>query len=255
MNSSLFPVSRTAAAAFLAGMLAAPVHADTATFSGIEMELLGVASVLQNGDLRLTPPTDGLTGGAWAVTPFSTAESFYSTFTFRIEASDFDPMADGFAFVLQGSGTGTLGGTGGGIGYSGIDGVAAVVHTWDNNRLGLVTTDSPFDAPLAGIDLGSATLITGTQTMTYDPTTTTLAWTAELDVDGVVVTASETLTVDLSARFGESFYAGFTSGTGLSYADHRITSWSLAPIPEPETYALFAAGLGLLAAAMRRRAR
>lgn len=254
MKSSLFPMARAAAAALVAGTLAAPVHADTATFSGIEMELVGVATVLTNGDLQLTPPTDGLTGGAWAVTPFSTAESFYSTFTFRIEASDFDPMADGFAFVLQGGGTGTLGGTGGGIGYDGIDGVAAVLQTWDNNRLGLVSSSSPFDAPLADIDLGSATLITGTQTITYDPTLAVLSWTASLDVDGEQVTASETLAVDLQARFGEFFYAGFTSGTGLSYADHRITSWSLAPIPEPETYALFAAGLGLLAAAMRRRA-
>jgi hypothetical protein len=39
----------------------------------------------------------------------------------------------------------------------------------------------------------------------------------------------------------------------LSYADQRITSWSTVPIPEPETYALFAAGLGMLAAMARRR--
>ncbi len=255
MKTSLFPVSRAAAAVLLAATLAAPALAETASFSGIDMELVGVASVTEGGELQLTPSIPGVSGGAWGVNAFSAAESFYSTFTFRIEAGDFDPMADGFAFVLQNNGSSTLGGSGGGIGYSGIDGIAAVVHTWDNNRLGLVTTDSPFDAAPAGVDLGKASLITGTQTMTYDPTTTTLTWTAELDVDGHAVTASDSLTIDLSARFGGSFYAGFVSGTGLSYADHRITSWSLAPVPEPETYALFAAGLGLLAATSRRRAR
>jgi hypothetical protein len=64
---------------------------------------------------------------------------------------------------------------------------------------------------------------------------------------------SRSATIDLQARFGETFSAGFTGATGLSYADQRITSWGTARVPEPETYALFAAGFGILAAVARRR--
>ncbi len=224
------------------------------TFSGIDVELVGDASIV-DGDIQLTPPVDGRAGAAWATTAWSTTENFYSTFTFSLQMTDFDPQADGITFALQSAGTSTVGVGGAGIGYEGIDGIAFVFMTWDNNRIGIVDGTDPRAAQEAGVDLGAANLITGRQTITYDVTTTTLSWTVDFSLDATPVSESRSATIDLQARFGESFYAGFTGGTGLSYADQRITSWGTAPVPvpEPETYTLFAAGLGLLAAVARRR--
>jgi hypothetical protein len=222
-------------------------------FSGIDVELVGSANILENGDLQLTAPEGDLAGAAWGTTAWSTTENFYSTFTFSLQRADFDPMADGITFALQATSTSMIGGGGAGIGYAGIDGVAVVFMTWDNNRIGIIDGADPSAAGVAPDSLGALDLITGRQTITYDPTTTTLTWRADLSLDGAPVTATQSVTIDLEARFGETFYAGFTGATGLSYADQRITSWNTAPVPEPEAYALFAAGLGMLAAMARRR--
>lgn len=239
---------------------ASTVHA--ATFAGHDVNLVGSASILGNGDLQLTPPTADRAGAAWATTALSTAENFSTTFSFSLAASDFDPMADGISFALQGTDPDVVGSGGGTIGIAGLDVVAFVVQTWDNNRVGLVASDDPFVASLAGIDLGSSKLVTGTATVSYDATAKTLSVSGSLLADpdledadpGDGLSFSETLDVDLADRFGASVYAGFTGGTGLSYADQRITAWTLgAPVPEPETYALFLAGLGLLGLARRRR--
>lgn len=246
----------------IAALMGGGGPAQAATFFGQDVALVGSATVLGNGNLQLTPPTDGQAGAAWATTAWSTTESFSTTFTFSLAASDFDPMADGITFALQGAGTDVVGTGGGGIGIEGLDVVASVIQTWDNNRLGLVTSGDPTAAQSAGIDLGASKLVTGMQTITYDAGTHTLSVTGSLMVDtdlsdedlGTPVTFNESIGIDLEARFGAQMYAGFTGGTGLSYADQRITSWTgTAPIPEPETYALFLAGLGLLGMVRRRR--
>ena len=48
-----------------------------------------------------------------------------------------------------------------------------------------------------------------------------------------------------------SVYFGFAAGNGLADDGHFITS--AAPVPEPSTYAMLAAGLALLGFAARRR--
>lgn len=243
-----------ASAAFASALLGFATAGHAETFSGIDVKVVGSASILENGDLQLTAPIGGLAGAAWGTGAWSTSASFYSTFTFSLLATDFDPQADGITFALQAAGTNVVGGGGAGIGYEGLDGVAVVFMTWDNNRIGIVSGTDPRAAGTAPSALGDFALITGSQTITYDPTTTTLTWDAELSLDGDPVTVTQSVVIDLEARFGETFYAGFTGGTGLSYSDQRITSWSTtAPVPEPETYALFAAGLGFLAAVARRR--
>ena len=241
-------------AALASALLGFATAGHAITFSGIDVELVGDASIV-DGDLQLTPPVDGRSGAAWATTAWSTTENFYSTFTFSLQMTDFDPQADGITFALQATGSGTSGAGGSGVGYEGIDGIAFVFMTWDNNKIGIVDGTDPRAAEAAGVDLGATNLITGRQTITYDVTTTTLSWTADFSMDGTPVSVTRSATIDLQARFGETFYAGFTGGTGLSYSDQRITSWSTAPVPvpEPETYALFAAGLGILAAVARRR--
>lgn len=246
----------------LAASLWGAASVQAATFAGHDVNLVGSASILGNGDLQLTPPTADKAGAAWATTAWSTTDSFSTTFSFGLVAADFSPMADGIAFALQGTSPDDVGSGGGTIGLAGLDVVAFVVQTWDNNRVGLVASDDPFAAPLAGVDLGGSMIVTGTATVSYDADAKILSVSGSLVADpdlddedpGAALSFSQSLEVDLADRFGASMYAGFTGGTGLSYADQRITAWTIgAPVPEPETYALFLAGLGLLGLARRRR--
>lgn len=226
-----------------------------ATFSGIDVELVGSATMLDADTLRLTPATGGLAGAAWATTALSTSLAFASSFEFSLTASDFDPMGDGIAFVIQASGTNALGGGGGGIGLEGLDAVAFVIQTWDNNRLGFTeSTGFPFPAPAAPVDLGAASLVTGYLLVGYEPSINSLSFLGGVVVDGTEHPILEVLNIDLASRFGSTVTIGFTGGTGLSYADQRVTNFTIIAVPEPETYALLLAGLGLVGWQLRRRA-
>ena len=98
-----------------------------------------------------------------------------------------------------------------------------------------------------------AATVTGTETVSYDASTHMLTMNGNLNLDGMNHAISDSASIDLAAKFGPTMYAGFTGGTGGSYAFQYITSASIAPVPEPETYALMLAGLGLLGVVSRRR--
>ena len=66
---------------------------------------------------------------------------------------------------------------------------------------------------------------------------------------------SDAASVDLHAKYGGAMYVGFTGGTGGSYADQRITGFSVLAVPEPATYAMLLGGLGLVGFASRRKRR
>jgi hypothetical protein len=60
--------------------------------------------------------------------------------------------------------------------------------------------------------------------------------------------------VDFSSLAGNPVYYGFTAGNGLATDGHWVTSAvPVAAVPEPQTYAMLLAGLGLLGFAVRRR--
>jgi hypothetical protein len=83
-------------------------------------------------------------------------------------------------------------------------------------------------------------------------------------LNGTVVTTSQPLALPPGqfARYDSSYFAGFTgltsvqfSGIGFNYARYiGVDNITLAvtPVPEPATYALMLAGLGLVLAARRR---
>lgn len=94
--------------------------AETINFSGHEMSAVGVASLLDSGDLQLTPDAGGVAGGAWLTTPWSSADSFQISFDFALRNGGGGAMADGVAFVLQNQGPSALGAAGRDVGFSGL---------------------------------------------------------------------------------------------------------------------------------------
>lgn len=244
---------RTVLAATVAAAAFFSVSACAATFAGSNVNLVGNAVMLDNGNLQLT--TGGWNNGAaWATSALSTTTSFSTTFGFSMAKDGFNGnMADGIALVLQNQGTGALGHGGGDIGYGGLNGVGSVIQTWTNNRIGLDITGNPNGASVAAVSLGAASLVTGQQTVSYNATTHVLSMTGNYVADGTSHALSDATQIDLSARFGSTMYLGFTGATGGSYADQRITNFTVAAVPEPETYAMLLAGLGLVGFASRRK--
>lgn len=84
-------------------------------------------------------------------------------------------------------------------------------------------------------------------------------------IDGTVVSGKQPFQLSPGAftHFGSSYFSGFTglksvtfSGIGTNaarYVGVDNLSLTITPVPEPETYALLLAGLGLIAAVNRRR--
>ena len=225
--------------------------------------------------LRLTNNL-GQSGSAFLTNAISLANksSFSTAFTFRIShplgSSDTDGQgADGLVFVVQ-TVSNTAGGSGGGIGYQGINkSVGVEFDTWNNGP----SLNDP-NGNHIGIDLNGGfngpTAIIGTRMNNGAD------WFAWVDYDGTTndvevrlsqtnirpLAATLTRNADLAAVLGQdAAYIGFTSGTGSAGGYHDIVNWTFrddfAPIndtPEPGSLALLGAAAIALAAIRRRRA-
>ena len=133
--------------------------------------------------------------------------------------------ADGLAFVFEdaskGAGPTALGYRGGGLGFSGIPGIAVALDEYKNavnpsaNFVGV--TDGPTSQ---GADLlhwlGTATLLAPLQEATHHVTITTTAGTIIVAIDGTQV-LSQAATLPASA------YLGFSAGTGGLTNRHAIS--------------------------------
>lgn len=237
----------------LAVLLALSSSANATPFSGNNVNLVGNATVLGNGDLQLTSGANYQDGAAWLAQAFSTADSFDSRFSFSLANAGYNPMADGFAFVMQNNGTAAIGAAGGNVGYNGLSAVGSVVQTWYNNHVGLNIDGNAYNTKAAPTDLGHANLITGTEDVSYNATTNMLGMTGNFNIDGTHYLVNDSAMINLALKFGPSMNLGFTGATGGSYADERITSFSVTAVPEPTSYAMLLAGLGLLGFMARRK--
>ena len=233
--------------------------ANAATIELSALNRVGSAA-MDGGDLQLTRNGNS-TGAGWVTQAFSTTESFSATFSFSLRGDGFNgKMADGIALVFQNQGSNVVGNGGGDIGYWNINGsgagaVGSIIQSWNNNRVGLSTNGVVQGVKGADFNLGAANFVTGTETVSYN------AVTHELTMSGTLIdhstnlsyAVSDAASVDLGAKYGSAMYIGFTGATGGSYADQRITGFSVSPVPEPATYAMLMGGLGLVGLASRKR--
>ena len=197
---------------------------------GTAVRAVGSASVRPDGSTRLTSGL-GEAGALWATQAWPTAQPFTTAFDFSIDGTG--RHADGLAFVLQGSGPGAIGTAGGCIGACGLSNwLAAALHTYTYNAGG-ITHDGRPGKPL-GFDAGASKRIIGRMSVSWNPTSNRLSMTAAMLVDGVAREFSDSMTVDLRARFGATVTAGLTAGTGGAGATQVVSNWSTAAlVPAP----------------------
>jgi hypothetical protein len=269
----------------IVALFASPAYSNTITYNDFSstagLTLVGNAATAVTGDgtvLRLTPANYWQTGAAYSTSPITlgASDTFSTTFQFRITNPGGINPADGITFVLAASPTG-LGNAGVGIGYAGVqNSVAIEFDTYNNTGFGLGNNDGNSSNHIAidtnGVLTNSAlTNVYGVQNCNFS---TGLGsgcmsngdlWTVKIGYNGSalsvtaqdgtnpVFSAISSYPINVASNLGTtSAYVGFTSGTGAGYENHDIINWqfanttALAPVPEPETYAMLLAGLGLI---------
>ncbi|MTV37153.1 PEP-CTERM sorting domain-containing protein [Duganella radicis] len=254
---------RLAISAVVAAAFALPASAAVIDLS--TLNAVGSAQYVDGG-LQLTQATDvshpsGVAGAGWLTQSISTSQSFSTTFSFSLKGNDSGKMADGIALAFQNIGNNVTGTGGGDVGYwnlgdQGAAAVGSVILTWHTNDYGLSTNGVVQGLKDAPFNLGAANYVTGSETVSYNALTHELTMTGTF-LDRSTNTSyavSDARIVNLSEKFGGTMYVGFTGGTGGTDADQRITAFSLtSAVPEPESYAMLLAGLGLVGCASRRR--
>ncbi len=207
-----------------------------AGFSATGLALNGKAA-LNGTRLRLTDGGGTEAGSGWYGTPVN-VQTFTNDFTFQVSAGA--ATADGFAFVIQNTGTAALGPTGGGLGYgpdstAGAAGIAKSVAVkfdlYSNagegvNSTGIYSNGASPTMPATtlggGVDLHSGDLMK--VHMTYDGATLTMTIT---DTTNATKTFTTSWAINIPTTVGgNTAYVGFTGGTGGQTATQEIATWS-----------------------------
>ncbi|OYY93813.1 MAG: hypothetical protein B7Y41_10135 [Hydrogenophilales bacterium 28-61-23] len=232
-----------------------------------------ITGLTLNGDaaqagnvLRLVPSADTKSGTAFLTAPIflDGTTGFSTAFEFNVTTATDDPT-DGFTFLLQNDagGVNSLGEAGQGLGYVGLTPSVAVVFRGRNpNLIGVIT--GGVDPAALPTPFQPAGYYSGTEGEFYNQNE--FAW---IDYDASTKnlsvylstssakpgTAIMSTTVDIFSTLGSQAYVGFSAGNGGAYGSQDILNWSFtSPVPEPETYAMLLAGLGLVGWQIRRRA-
>jgi hypothetical protein len=248
-------------------------------------QLNGTAAATTTGDgtiLRLAGASANQNGSLYTTAQRSVGGGFSTAFQFRLSSrggiSDgVAAGADGFVFVLQRIGAGSLGTAGEGMGYGGVgSSVGIEFDTFLNPARSDPTSNH------VGVNTGGSvtSLATAGVTPDFDSAGTGSIWTAWIDYNGATLEirvnnsgirpGSALLSHSLniaSTVGGSSAFVGFSAATGAAFANHDILNWTFSDafvlggvmpgvaIPEPATAAMLAAGLVLFALAGRRRVR
>lgn len=249
--------------------------------------LLGSASAFDNtipgvgtdSYLRLTTPgVGGEAGGAYRPAPLLVDFTAPFTISFRFYVAPGSVVqGDGFTFFMSGNNLPELGSGGSDLGYGGgtIGGYAFAVDTFnfddEPKAVSLQVLGNNEVSPLAVTETGLSAIqppeyFQWFAKVGFNPDGTGNE-TGDLYFEIYQAFTDETYRVDYSGAdwfgiaqdifdedsnfLGRGVYIGFTAGTGLADDGHFVGS--LTPIPEPGTWAMLLAGLGVLGLSVRRR--
>jgi len=182
------------------------------------------------GTIRLTSASNSQFGAIWNKTRINLANDF--CLTAEVYLGNYDPGADGMAFVMQPNST-AAGGSGGGLGYQGITPSFVVEYDtyWNsdvsdpyNDHVGLMKNGSTYHIAASQwgqnpVDVGN--LEDGQWRKTkilWESTTDKVSVWLDKNYDGDMDDAGEKLfdavSVNLEANFSGEVYWGFTAATG-----------------------------------------
>jgi hypothetical protein len=150
-----------------------------------------------------------------------TVDAFDVTFQFRMGLGG-GTRSDGMGFMIEREGASALGGTGAGLGMTGLDGYGVELDIYDNgvcgdlsgNQVGvddLSTCNAMEGTPssLSAVDVSSMVDLADTHWHTAE--VTLAAGAVSLSVDGATVITGVTLP---QLKVGSPYYFGFAAGTG-----------------------------------------
>ncbi|HEX4086950.1 MAG TPA: fibronectin type III domain-containing protein [Chthoniobacteraceae bacterium] len=177
--------------------------------------------------LQLISATNGEAHSAWFLQPVNVA-AFTTTFDFQVTGAS--PLADGFTFAIQRSGTNALGGTGGSYGFGGIsNGVAVDFGLYGGSYTGLYG-GTVYNLAANSISYGSGDVMR--VNLTYNGATLTETITDE--TTKAVFTQNYTINIPATVG-GTTAYVGFTGATGGYNSNQSILDWVYTGLPLPPT--------------------
>jgi hypothetical protein len=232
----------------IVGAVVATTRADINGFNnGVNFTLNGGPSI-SGGTATLTDSNSFEARSVYYDTPQSITTGFTASFTYQATNPTGLGLADGTTFVLQNQGLSALGGSGSGIGYSGITPSAAVAidvfapgtaFYTNGNVTGAYASTSPVN--LQSMDPIGVVL-------TYNGTTQTL--TERLTDLTTSATFSTSYSANLASILGSgTALVGFTAGTGGGTSTQTVSNFTfINSVPEPGSLTLWA-GCGLMMAA------
>ncbi|MEZ0066637.1 hypothetical protein ABIA32_002649 [Streptacidiphilus sp. MAP12-20] len=186
------------------------------------------SATLTTGSIQLTPATTNQSGSAFyssAVKTDGLTASFTSTFSGGTGG-------DGATYALIDSTKGTAtktGATGGGMGFSGLPGLAVVLSRSWNGQTGMGNFVGIAQGPGSGTDnltyLAWAKIPTSLETGSHPVTVTTAGGHVKVGVDG-----SQLLDyVPAAGVLPSNAYVGFTAATGASTDVHTMNNLTITP--------------------------
>jgi hypothetical protein len=182
------------------------------------------------GTIQLTPASTEVAGSAFSALPVATA-GLAAAFTAQLNGGT---GADGLTFALADTtqaGPTALGAPGGGLGFSGISGIAVALNTFPNTQANSNNFVGIMAGPNSGNDvvtyLATATVPTPLRTGTHTVAVSINGGVISVFVDGTKLLAYTPAAGVIPANA----YAGFTGGTGGQTDIHAVSNVNIVTQP------------------------
>ncbi|MGI5246030.1 lectin-like domain-containing protein [Dactylosporangium sp. CA-139066] len=179
------------------------------------------SAAMNGSNLVLTPVVTSAAGSAVYSSPIA-SDKLNATFTVQMGGGT---GADGMTFALldaASNGVRSLGGTGGGLGFQNLPGVAVTFDTWQAGRdpsANFIGVTNGWDAQ--GLQyVATATNVPNLRTGTHTVAVTTASGTLTVSIDGTQVISS-------AVKLPPSTYVAFTGSTGGATDQHAVSNVSI----------------------------